>query len=111
MAHPDSSGSSRPSAIYVPQTKIEAVAAQIEEVKGVMHNNIEMTIKRGEDIEHLQDTTQILLDNSQTFRKNATALKRQQCWKNMKMTLIIAIVVLVIIAIIALAIWASLRDK
>ena len=84
--------------------KIGHLQAQIEDVKGVMVENIEKVLERGERIEVLVDRTDQLNSQAQVFQKRSTQLKRAMWWQNMKMQLLLGFVCILIIFII---IWAA----
>jgi len=84
--------------------RINRVRAEIDEVKSVMVHNIESVLERGERIELLVDRTENLNQTAFKFKKQSTQLKRAMWWKNVKIMIILAFVVLVIIYfIVALA--------
>ncbi|KAK6161802.1 hypothetical protein DH2020_005183 [Rehmannia glutinosa] len=80
-------------------SKLAKVKAQVSEVKGVMMENIEKVLDRGEKIELLVDKTENLdrvslkfLDafiNAQDFRTQGTKMKRKMWVQNMKIKLIV----------------------
>ncbi|EPS71680.1 hypothetical protein M569_03080, partial [Genlisea aurea] len=69
--------------------KLAKVKAQVTEVKGVMMQNIEKVLDRGEKIELLVDKTENLRSQAQDFRKQGTRMKRKMWVKNMKIKLIV----------------------
>lgn len=77
--------------------KINRVRGEIDEVKSVMVHNIEKVLERGERIELLVDRTENLNQTAFKFKKQSTQLKRAMWWKNVKIMIILAFVVLVII--------------
>jgi len=84
--------------------RINRVRGEIDEVKSVMVTNIEKVLERGERIELLVDRTENLNQTAFKFKKSSTQLKRAMWWKNVKIMIILAFVVLVIIYfIVALA--------
>lgn len=84
--------------------RINKVRAEIDEVKSVMVHNIETVLERGERIELLVDRTENLNQTAFKFKKQSTQLKRAMWWKNVKIMIILAFVVLVIVYfIVALA--------
>lgn len=83
---------------------LTALQSQVHEVKGVMAQNIEKVIQRGERLDDLVDKTDELNAASATFQKTASRIRKKYWWKNTKMKLIIAIVVFLIIVGIVLAI-------
>eukprot|EP00030_Apusomonadida_sp_AF-17_P000774 a176328_409.p1 GENE.a176328_409~~a176328_409.p1 ORF type:complete len:237 (-),score=97.20 a176328_409:78-749(-) len=78
--------------------KLASVQAQIADVKGIMVENIEKVLQRGERIELLVEKTDTLNAQAATFKKKSTQLKRAMWWKNMRLWLIIGLVA-------AIALW------
>ena len=76
------------------------VKNQIEDVKGVMVENIEKVLARGEKIELLVDKTEALNQSAQKFKKASKSLKDAMWWKNVKMWLLIFAIVTAAIVII-----------
>jgi len=77
--------------------KINRVRGEIDEVKSVMVTNIEKVLERGERIELLVDRTENLNQAAFKFKKQSTQLKRAMWWKNVKIMIILAVVILVIV--------------
>ncbi|KAK8640177.1 hypothetical protein V6N13_007936 [Hibiscus sabdariffa] len=69
-------------------SKIAKVKAQVSEVKGVMMENIEKVLDRGEKIEILVDKTENLRSQAQDFRQQGTRMRRKMWLQNMKNTII-----------------------
>ncbi|KAF3575439.1 hypothetical protein DY000_02029794, partial [Brassica cretica] len=69
--------------------KLSKVKAQVTEVKGVMMENIEKVLDRGEKIELLVDKTENLRSQAQDFRTQGTKIRRKMWWENMKIKLIV----------------------
>eukprot|EP00298_Acanthocystis_sp_HF-20_P021280 c27530_g1_i1.p1 GENE.c27530_g1_i1~~c27530_g1_i1.p1 ORF type:complete len:238 (+),score=72.62 c27530_g1_i1:37-714(+) len=90
---------------------ITKVQTDIEDLKQVVVNNLEKVLERGEKLEVLEGKANNLNTQSNKFKKNATALKRHEWWKNCKLNIIIAIIVLVILAIIIAAICGSIKCR
>ncbi|XP_047951467.1 vesicle-associated membrane protein 721-like [Salvia hispanica] len=80
------------------------VQSQVSEVKGVMIENIEKVLDRGEKIELLVDKTEDLRSQAQDFKAKGTQLKRNMWFENMKIKLI----VIGLLILIALLIWVSI---
>ncbi|XVF32232.1 hypothetical protein REPUB_Repub17cG0063500 [Reevesia pubescens] len=85
-------------------SKIAKVKAQVSEVKGVMMENIEKVLDRGEKIEVLVDKTENLRSQAQDFRHNGTQMRRKMWWQNMKIKLIVLGILIALILIIVLSI-------
>ncbi|KAI8826856.1 synaptobrevin [Fimicolochytrium jonesii] len=64
------SGSAQPA-------KTAQVQNQVDEVIGIMHNNIEKVMQRGERLETLQNKTDDLQQGALQFKRGATKVRRQ----------------------------------
>ncbi|KAI3806143.1 hypothetical protein L1987_22036 [Smallanthus sonchifolius] len=81
-------------------SKLSKVKAQVSEVKGVMMENIEKVLDRGEKIELLVDKTENLHSQAQGFRTQGTQLRRKMWFKNMKIKLIVLCIIIALILLI-----------
>lgn len=63
---------------------IGAVKSQIEDVKGIMVQNIEKVLERGEKIELLVDKTDRLNQQAFKFESSSRNLRRSLYWKRMR---------------------------
>ncbi|KAL7584760.1 vesicle-associated membrane protein 721 [Lactuca sativa] len=81
-------------------SKLSKVKAQVSEVKGVMMDNIEKVLDRGEKIELLVDKTESLHSQAQGFRTQGTQLRRKMWLKNMKIKLIVLAIIIALVLII-----------
>ncbi|KAK9692164.1 hypothetical protein RND81_09G245100 [Saponaria officinalis] len=84
--------------------KLAKVQAQISEVKGVMMENIEKVLDRGEKIELLVDKTENLRSQAQDFRQQGTKIRRSMWLQNMKIKLIVLGIIIALILIIVLSV-------
>ncbi|RLN34127.1 hypothetical protein C2845_PM03G22570 [Panicum miliaceum] len=85
-------------------SKLAKVKAQVSEVKGVMMENIEKVLDRGEKIELLVDKTENLRSQAQDFRQQGTKVRRKMWLQNMKIKLIVLGIIIVLILIIILSV-------
>ncbi|KAG4921778.1 hypothetical protein JHK84_050627 [Glycine max] len=85
-------------------SKLAKVKAQVSEVKGVMMENIEKVLDRGEKIELLVDKTENLRSQAQDFRQQGTKIRRKMWFQNMKIKLIVLGIIIALILIIVLSI-------
>ncbi|KAH1108433.1 hypothetical protein J1N35_012201 [Gossypium stocksii] len=85
-------------------SKIAKVKAQVSEVKGVMMENIEKVLDRGERIELLVDRTENLRSQAQDFRQQGTQMRRKMWLQNMKVKLIVLGILVALILIIILSV-------
>lgn len=65
---------------------------EIDNVKGIMTENIERVLERGERIDLLVDKTDRLGVGAHDFRMRSRSLKRQMWWKNMKLMVMLVVV-------------------
>ncbi|KAF8392045.1 hypothetical protein HHK36_022385 [Tetracentron sinense] len=85
-------------------SKLAKVKAQVSEVKGVMMENIEKVLDRGEKIELLVDKTENLRSQAQDFRQQGTKMRRKMWLQNMKIKLIVLGILIALILIIVLSV-------
>ncbi|KAG6536700.1 hypothetical protein ZIOFF_001760 [Zingiber officinale] len=85
-------------------SKLAKVKAQVSEVKGVMMENIEKVLDRGEKIELLVDKTENLHSQAQDFRQQGTKMRRKMWLQNMKIKLIVLGIIIALILIIILSV-------
>lgn len=80
--------------------KLAAVAKKVDSVKLVMQENVDIALQNCVKLESIEKAAEELQQQAGVFKRNANELKKKMWWKNMKMKLIIAFVVLVILGII-----------
>ncbi|KAJ0467679.1 putative Longin domain, v-SNARE, coiled-coil domain-containing protein [Helianthus annuus] len=90
-------------------SKIAKVKAQVSEVKGVMMENIEKVLERGEKIELLVDKTDNLRNQAQDFKKQGTKMKRKMWVENMKVKLIVFSIVVALALVVVLSICPGFK--
>ncbi|KAL1544455.1 vesicle-associated membrane protein 727-like protein [Salvia divinorum] len=85
--------------------KLSKLKAQITEVKGIMMDNIEKVLDRGEKIELLVDKTDNLQFQADSFQRQGRQLRRQMWLQNLRMKAMIAGVVIVLLFLL----WLMFR--
>ncbi|XP_057742446.1 vesicle-associated membrane protein 722 [Arachis stenosperma] len=85
-------------------SKLAKVKDQVSEVKGIMMENIEKVLDRGEKVSVLVDKTENLHYQAQDFRQQGTQLRRKMWYQNMKIKLIVLAIIIALILIIVLSI-------
>lgn len=80
--------------------KTSKILGQVDAVKGQMQDNIANMLKNTEKAEDMAAKSEQLNEQASVFKKRSTDLKKQMQWKNLKMTLILAGVVLIVVAVI-----------
>lgn len=81
-------------------------------MRGIMTENIERVLERGERIDLLVDKTDKLGSNARNFRLRSRGLKRHMWWKNVKMTallggIVVLVLYLLVGAVCGLPGWGS----
>ncbi|GLV37257.1 Vesicle-associated membrane protein 7 [Carabus blaptoides fortunei] len=76
---------------------ISRVHGELDELKNIMVKNIDNVAMRGERLELLVDKTENLSNNSVTFRTTSRNLARSMFWKNIKLYVVIAGVLIVVL--------------
>ena len=66
---------------------------EIENVRGIMTENIERVLERGERIDLLVDKTDRLGEGARDFRVRSRGLRRRMWWKNAKLMVLLGVVV------------------
>jgi len=80
--------------------KAASILGKVDAVKGTMQDNIAGMLKNTEQAEDLAEKSDQLNEQASVFKKKSTDLKKQMAWKNLKMTLLLAGVVIVILIVI-----------
>eukprot|EP00727_Mastigamoeba_balamuthi_P003048 m51a1_g12740 putative Synaptobrevin, VAMP family (95) ;mRNA; f:1476-2106 len=80
--------------------KARRVQEQVEEVTSIMKNNVARTLDNMEKAEVIQGKTDDLVNNTRTFKRQATTIRKAMWWQNCKLWLIIGSILAVILLII-----------
>ena len=73
------------------------VQNEIENVRGIMTENIERVLERGERIDLLVDKTDRLGSSARDFRVRSRGLRRRMWWKNVRLMALLVVVVVFLI--------------
>lgn len=87
-------------ATAVNNEKTRQVQQQVDEVIGIMQNNIEKVMQRGEKLDSLQNKTEDLQQGALQFKKGASRVRREMWLKNLKMKIIIFVIIAILLALI-----------
>ncbi|KAK9122807.1 hypothetical protein Sjap_012409 [Stephania japonica] len=90
-------------------SKLSKLKAQITEVKGVMMDNIEKVLDRGERIELLVDKTENLQFQADSFQRHGRQLRRKMWLQNLKLKLMVGGAILALIIILWLMICRGFK--
>jgi len=77
--------------------KIKAAQDQVEETKRVMMDNLDLAINRGEKLENIVAKTDNFRDDAFAYRRQATSVKRQMCFRNNRTCCAILIMICVVL--------------
>lgn len=78
-------------------SKANTVQREVDEVVGVMQNNIQKVMDRGEKLDTLQNKSEDLQNSSLQFKRGANQVRKEMWWKDMKLKLIIGGIVAVVL--------------
>ncbi|XP_041643893.1 vesicle-associated membrane protein 5 [Cheilinus undulatus] len=93
------------------KSRLEQVQEDVEEVKGIMLENLNKTEERGDKLEDLENRADVLLAKSKNFEKTANQVKQKKRWENRRMKVVfIAIGVAVGLVIVGLIIFAIVNS-
>ncbi|KAE8618892.1 hypothetical protein XENTR_v10009535 [Xenopus tropicalis] len=95
---PDMGGANAPAA----PERVRDLQSQVDDVKGIMSQNVERILARGENLDHLRNKTEDLEASSEHFKTTSQKVARKYWWKNAKMIAIICVVVGIIVLLIIL---------
>lgn len=70
---------------------------EIENVRGIMTENIERVLERGERIDLLVDKTDRLGVGARDFRMRSRGLQRRMWWKNTKLMILLVVTIVFIV--------------
>ncbi|KOC66917.1 Vesicle-associated membrane protein 7 [Habropoda laboriosa] len=79
---------------------LATVLSDFDELKDIMGKNIDSVAARGVKLDLLVNKTENLSVNSYTFRNRSRNLSRSMFWKNVKIYVIVAVILIVVIYII-----------
>ncbi|BCR90219.1 uncharacterized protein ACHE_60105S [Aspergillus chevalieri] len=77
-----------------PSDSLALAKRDIDDVRGIMTENIERVLERGERIDLLVDKTDRLGGSAHDFRIRSRGLRRKMWWKNTKLMVMVVVVVI-----------------
>ncbi|KAI0228186.1 Vesicle-associated membrane protein 4 [Lamellibrachia satsuma] len=101
----------QPSRLIQDNGKITRLQGQVHDVVDVMRDNIGKVMDRGDRLEDLQDKSEHLSTNSDLFQSRAKVLKSTMWWRQCKMRMVIALVVVVLLGVIIVPIIIKMNQK
>ncbi|EEY58324.1 uncharacterized protein PITG_00979 [Phytophthora infestans T30-4] len=95
--------------------KLSEVMNQVDGVKTVMHNNIQVVLSNTEKMEVVEQKTNDLNEQAKVFRNTGRKLRRQMWWKNVKLTILLGVcavlVLLILLAVLGVFKGSSSKDS
>lgn len=73
------------------------VQSEIDNVRGIMTENIERVLERGERIDLLVDKTDRLGGSARDFRVRSRGLRRKMWWKNVRLMVLLVVVIIFLV--------------
>ncbi|KAH7825532.1 vesicle-associated membrane protein 7G [Monocercomonoides exilis] len=83
--------------------KLKQVQSDVDELRGVVEQNIDKILVRQEKIELLVDQAEQLNQSAAQFKKKSVGLKKAMWYKNIKLWIIIIVIILILIFVIVVA--------
>ncbi|KAF6158128.1 hypothetical protein GIB67_014922 [Kingdonia uniflora] len=80
--------------------RINRLKGEMNQVRGVMIENIDKVLERGDKLELLIDKTTTMQGNTMRFRKQARRFKSTVWWRNCKLTVGLIVLILIIVYIV-----------
>ncbi|UJR21797.1 hypothetical protein I4U23_024872 [Adineta vaga] len=90
---------------------VKALHGQVQEVVGVMKQNIDKLLDRDVALNNLSSRADELQSSASTYNQTTKQLRRKYWWKNMKTNVCIAGIVLAVFIIIIMSIALSRRKN
>ncbi len=83
-----------------PASAVATVTAKVEEVKVVMEGNINKVLENAENLASIENKSEVLRQEAHQFQKKSVSVRNALWWRNFKMKLVVAAVVLCVLGYI-----------
>jgi len=93
------------------QANTNAVNSQVQNLQDLMRDNIQKAVKRGEQLEVLEQRSDYLDASASEFQVTANKAKKKFFLKNLKWTILLAVVIILIILFIIIGVYFSFKNK
>ncbi|NWJ02206.1 VAMP1 protein, partial [Crypturellus undulatus] len=80
--------------------RLQQTQADVQEVVGIICENVDRVIKRDERLSELDDRADALKAGALLFESNAAQLKRKYWWKNCKMMIMMGVICAIVVVVI-----------
>lgn len=96
---------------YSSSDRLGKLESKVEEVTGVMRQNIDKVVQRGDALDNLTERSDLLAHSTTDFRVSATKLRKKLCYKNVKLWVILVIIFVILAVIIGIIIISVLAAE
>lgn len=93
------------------KSKISDINNDIDDIKIEMKGNVRSLIQSKEKADELQQRSEQIKDGADLFAKNASEVKKIECWKNWKLIIIIALIIIGILLVIIIPIVVTNKNS
>ncbi|XP_021959294.1 synaptobrevin-1 [Folsomia candida] len=107
----DATGAGPSSSGRADQERVVQMQAQVNEVVGVMRNNVALMLERDQKLSELDLRADALEQGAHQFERQAVSLKRKFWWQNLKMMILLVVVIIVVLIVIGFAIWGGSKGS
>lgn len=90
---------------------VAEVTAKVEEVKVVMEGNINKVLENAENLSSIENKSEVLRQEAHQFQKKSYSVRNALWWRNFKMKLVAAVVVLCILGYILIPVIVKAARK
>uniref|UniRef100_A0A3B4X3J1 V-SNARE coiled-coil homology domain-containing protein n=1 Tax=Seriola lalandi dorsalis TaxID=1841481 RepID=A0A3B4X3J1_SERLL len=90
-----------------PGPSVEQVQMQVQGVRGIMQENVDVMLANIDKTEVLEDKSSALASQAKSFQKTSRAVKKKMWCANMKMNLLIGCVCIIIVLAIVIPVVTS----
>jgi len=89
--------------------KLRGLQSKVDQIKDIMHENVEKMLVRGEKIESIEDKAEDLRKTTKAFDKVTKKVRCAMCRENVKMTICLAITLVVALVLIVGVVFAVIE--
>lgn len=81
-------------------SRLQEMQHTAEEVKVIMHKNLDKVEERSEKLQDLDKRADLLRSQSKKFSRTAVKVKQRKWWENLRMKVLLGAVVLVVVVVL-----------
>ena len=82
------------------QNTLQQAQAHVDDVVGIMRENVDKLLVRGKNLSELHDRADILVKNASMFERQAEKVQRKFWWEDIKMMVVMGVIGLIFLMII-----------